>query len=343
MKRPVAIDHSHFNVGAEATPERQVLAWRTRVGHVMDMPVTLAQMAQPFSAAIDRYIVGDMVFTDSRTDPLTLVRSIARISTDNVRDIAFRVFLEGEVRFAGSGRAAAGSADPAPPRGTILALDMDQPLRLQVGACRVLTFFVPRARVENSIADAATLHGRVLTPGAPLARMLTAHVAALAARVGAMDTAEVGAALRVAGDLFIAAFAKDAGLGLDGGGRAAVRAAAVGQARRYIDANVHQAELSTRGLIDALGLPRATLYRWFEHEGGIAAYICERKLRAAADEISKFPHLAVKDIAYGLGFNSASTFTRAFRRQYDMTPQDLRDHVGRMMAGEGGIKIVKSR
>jgi hypothetical protein len=32
----------------------------------------------------------------------------------------------------------------------------------------------------------------------------------------------------------------------------------------------------------------------------------------------------VIEIAYGLGFKSASDFTRAFRRAYDMAPQDFR-------------------
>jgi AraC-like DNA-binding protein len=30
------------------------------------------------------------------------------------------------------------------------------------------------------------------------------------------------------------------------------------------------------------------------------------------------------EIAYGLGFSSASDFTRAFRRAYGMAPQDFR-------------------
>jgi AraC-like DNA-binding protein len=43
----------------------------------------------------------------------------------------------------------------------------------------------------------------------------------------------------------------------------------------------------------------------------------------AADELVRFPHLAVQDMAAGLGFNNASSFTRAFRRAYDIAPQEL--------------------
>jgi len=34
--------------------------------------------------------------------------------------------------------------------------------------------------------------------------------------------------------------------------------------------------------------------------------------------------LPVTDIAYGLGFKSPSDFTRAFRRAYEISPQDFR-------------------
>ncbi|WP_409518718.1 hypothetical protein [Paraburkholderia sp. LEh10] len=35
----------------------------------------------------------------------------------------------------------------------------------------------------------------------------------------------------------------------------------------------------------------------------------------------RFPQLQVMEIAYGLGLKSASDFTRAFRRAFDMSPK----------------------
>jgi AraC-like DNA-binding protein len=62
----------------------------------------------------------------------------------------------------------------------------------------------------------------------------------------------------------------------------------------------------------------------FEHEGGLGTYIRHLRLRHAADELIRYPHVMVTDIAYGLGFKSASDFTRAFRRAYGMAPQEFR-------------------
>ncbi|MGX9712929.1 helix-turn-helix domain-containing protein [Janthinobacterium lividum] len=39
-------------------------------------------------------------------------------------------------------------------------------------------------------------------------------------------------------------------------------------------------------------------------------------------------HLAVTQIGLGLGFNSASDFSRAFSRAYGMSPRDYREQFG---------------
>ncbi len=102
-----------------------------------------------------------------------------------------------------------------------------------------------------------------------------------------------------------------------------MRAAVYGQVRRHVEANLHDPDLTPDSVLQSLRLSRASVYRLFAHEGGLAAYIRSRRLRAAADELVRFPHIAVQDIASGLGFNNASSFTRAFRRAYDIAPQEL--------------------
>ncbi|WP_121311477.1 helix-turn-helix domain-containing protein [Paraburkholderia sp. BL17N1] len=60
-------------------------------------------------------------------------------------------------------------------------------------------------------------------------------------------------------------------------------------------------------------------------------YIRHLRLRRAANELIRYPHLAVTAIAYGLGFKSASDFTRAFGRAYDIAPQDFRALAGKVV------------
>jgi AraC-like DNA-binding protein len=312
------IIHSHFDVRNEPV-SRQLLSWRERVGHVIDVVTSRAQTEQPFHGAIERFVVDDIVFTDCWTDELLLERTIARISRDNVRSFAFHVFLEGGVEPL--------VVHSAKRRGEfcregVLALDMDQPIRMRRQACRVVSLFVPGALLQQFIADQAALHGRVLQRGSPMVRLIVEHVTALAERIGSIAIDEAQRSLAATAQLLTAAFAQDAGLA--GDARAAVRAAMFDKVRRYVQANLQDSDLSPENVLDALGLPRTTLYRLFRHEGGIGAYIRHLRLRQAADDLVWHPNLPVKDIAYGHGFKSASDFTRAFRRAYDMAPQDIR-------------------
>ncbi|ACC74683.1 helix-turn-helix transcriptional regulator [Paraburkholderia phymatum] len=115
------------------------------------------------------------------------------------------------------------------------------------------------------------------------------------------------------------------------------RAVMVDQVLRYVQAHLCDDELSPESVLSALQLPRSTLYRLFRREGGLGAYIRHLRLRHAADDLVRYPHALVVDIAFGLGFKSASVFTRAFRRVYGMAPQEYR-----ALGGEGHAAMPSS-
>jgi AraC-like DNA-binding protein len=309
--------HSHFDVQAQA-PQQQLLAWRERVGHVIDVLPSLSDLGKPFCGAIDRYQVGKLVFTDCRTDALVLDRSLARISRDSIRDIAFHVFLEGGVDDVALRRGAGGTTSVA----RILALDLNQPVRMRRHACRVLTLFAPAALVQESFPDPEAIHGRTLDVAMPTARLAVAHCATLAAHIAGMNAVEADSAIRIAVQLLVSAFGVQTGL--TGNARAAVRAAMSGQVRRYVREHLADATLSPESVLATLPFPRRSVYRLFEHEGGLNTYIRHLRLRRAADELVGTGQ-PVTQIAYSLGFSSPSDFTRAFRRAHGMTPQDFRN------------------
>jgi AraC-like DNA-binding protein len=308
----------HFSTHDEP-PHRQLLSMRERVSHILDMPISRTQMADGFRGTIDSYRVKDLLFLDCITDPLQQTRSVARISTDAVRDYVFHIMLEGTIETRTGLYPQRKSLQSRP---GILALDMNQPMHMNRPACRVMAFFLPRAIVESVVPDGEAIHGRVIEYTSPLSRMIPAHLAALTRDLPAMSAKDGYQALESCAYLIAAAFGKEARL--SGNARAAARAALFGTARRYIDENLHHPDLSPESVLKTSHVSRPTLYRLFEHEGGLSTYIRNRRLREAADELLKFPHKAVIDIAYGLGFKSASDFNHAFRRAYDMTPVDFR-------------------
>jgi len=316
---PSGLACSRFSVQAEP-PARRLQSWRERVGHVMDVHPVPEHTDGSFHAAIDRYDIGDVVFTDCRSAAMRLERSLARISTDKVRNHALHVFLEGGVEDV-SVRSLARQKE-APPSARVIALDMSQPVRMRRNDCRVLTFFVPASLVNDVFPDPEAIHGRVMQPDTPIARLALGQAATLGRDIARMSAPDAEAAVRASAQLLIAGFGKEARL--SGGARAAARAAMFGQVRRYIQANLHRADLSPELVLAALHMPRPTLYRLFQHEGGLGAYIRHLRLRHAAHDLARYPHMLVTDVAYGVGFKSPSDFTRAFRRAYDVSPQEFR-------------------
>jgi AraC-like DNA-binding protein len=313
------IVHSSFSVQGDV--RRSLPAWQERMSTVYDVcPVPALEEGARFDASFARYTVDDVTFFDMRTGPNVAVRSLGRVSTESVRDISFNLFVEGiPAEFRGHRLRTDEHRVPNVP--SILALDMDQPATIRSHEGRMLMFFVPRAMVEKAFPDAASLHGRRVEANTPLTRTLVSHLLALSERIVGLGTQEAGDSFRTTVQLLAAAFSREAGL--SGDARAAVRAAVYGQVCRHVEAHLHDPALSPESVLQSLRLSRASVYRLFLHDGGLAAYIRARRLRMAADELVRFPNLAVQDIAAGLGFNNASSFTRAFRRAYDIAPQEL--------------------
>ncbi|GAB3625828.1 AraC family transcriptional regulator [Pandoraea terrae] len=322
------IVHSNFSVQGDA--RQSFLAWQERMSPVYDIRPSSKQAEDTFDASLSRYTIDNLSLFDFRTGPNLAVRSLGRVSTESVRDISFSVFLEGPpAQFLGGKPRRDAPQIPQVP--SILALDMDQPCTIQSFRGRILLLFVPRALVERSFPDAASLHGRRINATTPLVRMLIEHLVALRRQIVGQSKEEAHQSFVTAVELLVAAFSREAGL--SGNCRAAVRAAVYGQVRRHVEAHLHDPDLSPESVLASLRLARASVYRLFEHEGGLAAYIRNRRLRKAADELVRFPHMEVQDIAWGLGFNDASSFTRAFRRAFDIAPRELHQYASLLQRG----------
>ncbi|WP_144163181.1 AraC family transcriptional regulator [Paraburkholderia sp. BCC1885] len=320
--RKLEIAHQHFDVYA-LPAHQQLLTWCDRMIGVVDLLTKREGHTRPFLGWLDRYAVGEFLFADCYTDRIVQDRTIARISRDNARSIVFHVFFDAT---AGSELIYPGKRTGTALEGGIFAVDLDQPVQFKRAPCRHVTIFLPGALLHDVFPDPSALHGRVLSPHLPAVRYLTGRVMSFAAQIRYMAPQEAHRILREIVLLIADAFGEQAGLA---GSKAALgRAMAFDQARRYVQTNLHADDLSPDGVMASLGLSRPTVYRLFQHEGGLATYIRHTRLRAAAAELVTWPGVPVQDIAYAHGFRSASDFTRAFRRAYGLAPQDIRQYGG---------------
>ena len=109
--------------------------------------------------------------------------------------------------------------------------------------------------------------------------------------------------------------------------RERLRRTALDSLKRLVEQNLDSPGLSTEFVCARSGWSRATVYRLFEAEGGLARYIRRRHLLRAFRELTcgRAPHLRMVDLALAHQFASEATFNRAFRRAFGIPPGKVRD------------------
>lgn len=109
--------------------------------------------------------------------------------------------------------------------------------------------------------------------------------------------------------------------------------------KRHIAANLESPSLALDDLCHRFEISRASLYRLFEADGGLAHYIQEQRLNRAlmllVSPASRSTRLI--DLALSLRFSSDSSFVRAFRRRFGSTPGEIRELAESWLREKGAV------
>ena len=97
------------------------------------------------------------------------------------------------------------------------------------------------------------------------------------------------------------------------------------QLRVAVRRRIGSATLTTASLCREVGISRSQLYRMLEGEGGVMRFVQRMRLRAIHAALSD-PAERRKVAALGeaFGFHDPSSFSRAFRREFGLAPQEVR-------------------
>ncbi|MDW6024233.1 helix-turn-helix domain-containing protein [Mesorhizobium sp. BAC0120] len=95
--------------------------------------------------------------------------------------------------------------------------------------------------------------------------------------------------------------------------------------RQAVRTHLRSPSLRPDVLCKMVGLSRSTLYRLFEHSGGVVHYIQRQRLLNAYDILSDpLSRRSILSISEELCFADASSFTRAFRHEFGRSPSEVR-------------------
>ena len=223
--------------------------------------------------------------------------------------------------WAGSAVGEAGDRSYHRRPGDLMLVDIAQADRQIGNGDDCVSLMIPRALAETVLPPVEKLHGLVIP--AEKAALLSSVLQGMRATLGGLDDSAVPRLRRVLLDILAITLAE---VGRATEPAPAARGAAVGlRARREIEAGLGSATLSVANLCRRLGVSRSTLHRAFQHEGGVEAYIRDRRLAAVhaalSDSTERRP---IVELAEAFGFSDGAHLSRLFRSRYGMTPTDHR-------------------
>lgn len=289
--------------------------WREAVSTVFDLEV---EDRSAFDCGMESWKLGEVVLGRFWSTGNVFERSSRKVATSGMDHYVVQMLTRGRSVLR------EGAPEAEWPLGSVRILDMTRTVRTEAEGFSNLTLIVPRATLEPLLARPDDLHGVTLSAASPGGALLGDFITGLAERASEM-TARETMALGPGLAALVAGFFGPAAAGVQPAREA--RAVAMRRTiRRHIEAHLAEPTLEADTLCRRFGLSRAALYRLFDPLGGVAAYIRDRRLVRACRLLSSAEHdgKRVAEVAHGLGFSSASSFSRDFRRRFGASPKDIR-------------------
>ncbi|WP_281718480.1 helix-turn-helix domain-containing protein [Pandoraea apista] len=300
---------------SRALPEAPEV-WRTLVRPYVD--VRIEASPHGFSGEMSGTHLGDCLISRSAcTATMDHRRNAMDIRRSHVDHLLIQLFTSGGVQGTYGKRTVNAAA------GAISVFDLGQTVDSRTTSFSTITLTVPRDRLPTSLRS-QKLHGAVLAPGLGATRLLASHLTELLQSAPLLTREEMTASVNAS--LILLGGAQSKLLDSAGDAQQVIRDGVKRLIRDHIDRYLTTDALSPEQISAAMGISRSNLYRLFQAEGGVQAYIQGRRLDRCFDELmlSTGYRVTIIEIAYRYGFSSESVFSRAFRRRFGVSPREVR-------------------
>lgn len=194
------------------------------------------------------------------------------------------------------------------------------PLDRKIDHDGMLTLFIP----YDLFASTAGLHRMLdveLEGG--LGKLLAQYLILLDGSLAALQSPEIPYVVEATRNVVAACLAPSRDRFMEA--QTPIDATLLGRARRMIDGRLSDRNMTSETLCKALGVSRSRLYRIFEPLGGVASHIRKQRLQRTRDALWNIEdRRSISQIAEQWGFVDASTFSRAFKLEFGISPKEAR-------------------
>lgn len=277
------------------------------------------------------------LLVDTRATDQEYDRTPAHVARGAMDHFQITLCVEGEMRFS------SGRREVTMGPGAICLIDMAQPNRtvLRGGGSRtrLMAIILQRAMLAPRLAHPDSATATLLPSNHPHTRLLASHYAALTLPPEP-EAGSAEATIEAIADIVAAAARGTADIAA--GVERAERHLYLAVIKRRIADNLETDALTAEELCRHFQISRATLYRLFEADGGLSHYVREQRLNLAFRQLisPSAEDTRLIDLAVGMRFSSDSTFIRAFRRKFGLTPGELRELADNWLRETGAVPTI---
>ncbi len=214
--------------------------------------------------------------------------------------------------------------------GSLQFRNLGRPTMSRLDRIDVLTLLIPAAQTPSVLLE-RDVHGLAIPPDQPIVRLVESLMRETWRQAPTLDDEQLDAGVQALMLVLTRLVGHKATVGEIE--IAALRHAVRRSAAQYVEAELLAGRMAIpAGAIAAhMGVSRATLYRAFDDEGGVARYIQDRRLRLARSALRRRhgaePGSAsiatIAEIAETYGFPSASHFSRLFKARFGYSPSEV--------------------
>ncbi|WP_407148557.1 helix-turn-helix domain-containing protein [Bradyrhizobium sp. ORS 86] len=301
-------------------PAEQFEVWKARMAPWLDVALPEGRSpAQGFEVEYIACNLGNLVLSSGHFAAQTFTRTRAASRRAPVDAWALFRVRSGEVWLETGGQTI--HAEP----GAIFLVPLNNDLRGRITDYDGLLLTLPRSAFASVAEQFDRACNRILSGN--LIELLADYLDTLVVRLVEMSPDELRQAGRATAEMIAACLQPAADR--PGEARGSVESVLFERARLYIESHLGDFDLTPDRIAQQLRISRSNLYRAFESVGGVAGYILRKRLHAAHAELVGNPERRIQEIAHRHGFKLASDFTRAFRREFGMSPREARERARR--------------
>lgn len=272
------------------------------------------ELEQPFEAESSTWSAGGAILSRVRAPKLHSLRGSLHVRRDPTDHWVIAIGNAMSHIALADGQLRVPAAAP-------FVVSLGEPIESRREADDRLHLYLPRDRFAALAPELDRVRGRVIEGG--LGQLLADYLRLLERSVPglpACDLATLGDAVQAMVAACVAPTAArvaEAAMQVD--------LSRLERVRQAIRRRLHSATLTPASLCRDVGMSRSQLYRLLEGEGGVIRYIQGHRLRAIHAALSNpADDRSIAAIAEACGFYEPSTFSRTFRREFGVTPSDVR-------------------